>query len=349
MNKAVDVVPKQSELKKLIVHDRFNETARDLLASRISLPLSHINMQGGIDSPFYSPASGKLAIVGELLSKQGCTQSPIQSALEGRPIAGYDESINRFDCLEGSAYYTVHTLVDVKEDDYYPTCFLTFYFYTRARDLAAASPNIKLSNDPELDSKRDYVKDKIDFLAEHTPPGSILLIDGPLIGGDVYTYMMHALDRFLENNVIVLFFVKNSSSNLVTENIPALKGKYNSDMHWAHRFLRPGEATTYFLYTDAYNPENQKIFCYLKAYDLSPQRIEMHRRTFEIYKDVQPELLSLVYRLIMVQGKKDNPQVRPIAIAEEYSRAILHMANMTKAMEEVGVTPTMNQVRFGWS
>ena len=51
---------------------------------------------------------------------------------------------------------------------------------------------------------------------------------------------MRMNDALLKKNVIPIFVVKNSNSNMVTENIPELKGKFNSDMHWAYTFQKAG-------------------------------------------------------------------------------------------------------------
>ncbi len=260
----------------------------------------------------------------------------------------YDESINKFSSLEGTAFLMSHSLIVTTETDFIPLNLLTFYFYTRSKEITNKSKFIKHSTDPEIASKKDYVNDKIEFLTEYSPPGSILFIDGPLIGGDVYTFMIHAINKFLSKDIIPIFFVKNSSSNLVTDNIPELQGKYNSDMHWAYKYLKKGQRTNFFKYADRNNPDNAKIFCYLKAFDLSPQRVEFHVDTFQKYRKKIDEIMDFIYYLILVQGDLKNPQVRPIAIAEKYARDTLRLADINKLARESGLVPTMNQERFGW-
>jgi len=269
-------------------------------------------------------------------------------AAEHGPIAAYDESINRFSSLEGDAYFTSHSLVLLGTNDFLPVNLLTLYFYTRSKSITQKVSYIKYSIDPDIDSKKDFIRDKIGFLEENTPEGCILLIDGPLIGGDVYTIMIGAINRFLEKKILPAFFVKNSSSNLVTDNIPALSGKFNSDIHWAYKFLKPGQRTNFFLYADKKNPKNAKIFCYFKGFNISPQRIEFHVATFEKFKDVIPNLMDMIYYLMIVQGDKKNPQIRPIAIAEKYARETLKMIDFNKLMYHAGIVPTMNQTRFAW-
>jgi hypothetical protein len=267
---------------------------------------------------------------------------------DGLTIVAYDESVDRFDSLEGTAYCTSHSLVLIGRERYLPASYLTFYFYTRSRDIVDSSRHIKFSTNPEMDSKVDYLNDKVSFLKRTVPERTVLLIDGPLIAGDVYTRMIPAIEGFVERDVMPVFFVKNSASNMVTDNVPELKTKYNSDLHWAYKYLAKGERTSYFRYVDRNNPKNSKVFCYLKAFDGSPQRVEVHTGTFARYEHSLDDIMDVVYYLILVQGGTHNPQVRPIAVAEMYARATLKLVNVRSIMKEVGIVPTMNQQRFGW-
>ena len=70
-----------------------------------------------------------------------------------------DESINKFMSLEGAAYFTSHSLVFLAQNDYLPINLLTLYFYTRSKDISVKSSYIKYSEDPDMDSKKDYIKD----------------------------------------------------------------------------------------------------------------------------------------------------------------------------------------------
>ena len=58
--------------------------------------------------------------------------------------------------------------------------------------------------------------------------------------------------------------------------------------------------------------------------------------------------MNLIYYLLLVQGYLQNPQIRPIAVAEKYARAILKMTDIDKLVRDSGLIPTMNQERFGW-
>jgi len=155
-------------------------------------------------------------------------------------------------------------------------------------------------------------------------------------------------DVLLERNIIPIFIVKNSNSNLVTDYVPSLKGKFNSDMHWAYTTLQPGTRTNFFVYEDSVNSEFSKIFCYLKTFDISPQRVEFHPRTYKKYQGIMEEMMHLIYYLVLVQGDLKNPQLRSIAIAEKFARETLDLFDMSNLMKTLGLVPTMNQERgFG--
>ena len=69
----------------------------------------------------------------------------------------------------------------------------------------------------------------------------------------------------------------------------------------------------FFKYDDVYNEEFSKIFCYLKTFDISPQRIEFHPKTYAKYQDIMDDMMDMVYYLTLVQGDLKNPQIRLIA------------------------------------
>jgi hypothetical protein len=233
------------------------------------------------------------------------------------------------------------------KEEYLPICYLSFYFYTRSKNITQNSSFINYTEDHKADSNRDYVEDRNNFLGEWSLEKTILLIDGPLIGGNLTSYTLKLVEKLHEKWIIPIFFVKNSDSNLVTDNIVELKNRYNSDMHWSYNILKVGQRTNFVMYKDEYNPENAKIFCYLKTFGLSPQRIEFHVDTYSMYKDDMNNLMDLIYYLLLVHGDKKNPQVRPIAIAEKYARDILSMTDSYNLIKTSGLIPTMNQERFG--
>jgi hypothetical protein len=279
----------------------------------------------------------------QLDKKKGCSLAQNQYN-----ISAYDESFNKYFSLAGSGLLTSHSLIVHGDSDYLSSNNLTFYFYTRSDEICNKSEYIKKSEDTNLDSRRDYSKDRTDFIIETTPENCVLFIDGPLIGGVNNPDNIRMNEILLSKNVIPIFIVKNSNSNMVTDNIPSLKGKFNSDMHWAYTFQKAGTRTNFFKYEDIYNDEFSKIFCYLKTFDISPQRIEFHPKTYEKYQDIMEDMMDMIYYLTLVQGDLKNPQLRSIAIAEKFARETLDLFDMGNLMRSLGLVPTMNQERgFG--
>jgi len=335
-------------LNKLVFHPKFKDTISDLNKLNIKFPLP-INKELNFQSYTFPPN-------GELITKIEEIQPYNLNANNGQELAhsqisicAYDESVNNYSTLEGEAYLTSHSMAILAKEDYIPMNLLTLYFYTRAKPMADGSQSIRYSDTPEVASKKDYFTDKIEFLLEYVPENSILFVDGPLIGGDYYVLMIQAINRFLSKRIIPIFFVKNSESNLVSNNINELKYKFNSDMHWAYKFLKNGQRTNFFRYADRRNPDNAKVFCYVKGLDVSPQRIEFHAKTYAAYKDSINSIMDMIYYLILVQGKKRNPQIRPIAVAEKFAREALKLIDLEKLMKKSGFIPTMNEGRgFAW-
>ena len=189
----------------------------------------------------------------------------------------------------------------------------------------------------------------MNFLSEYCVDGSILLIDGPLIAGDGYTTFIQYVDDFCRRDILSIFFVKNSNSNMVIDNNRELSPKYNSDMHWSGDILKPGQRTSFFQYVDIHNPNNSKVFCYLKFYDnVSPVRVEFPTKVFQKYRNLASKMIDLAYYLLLVQGDKKNPQLRPIAVAEKYARETIKVIDVNREMRRAGgLTKTMNEGRWG--
>ena len=182
----------------------------------------------------------------------------------------------------------------------------------------------------------------------HVLRDSILLIDGPLVGGNLTGSTLKLIEHLHSINVAPVFFVKNSVSNLLISSIDSMRGKYNSDLHWSYQFLKAGERSNFFKYIDPVNPRNTKMFCYIKPFDhTSPQRVELHPETFALYEDNIEEMFDLMYYLMLVQGDRSNPQIRPIAIAETYAREIIKTINTRTLLKNASLTPTIDQERFG--
>ena len=262
--------------------------------------------------------------------------------------AGYDESKLKFLTLEGTAYFTTHSLVTMVEEEYLPVTLFTFYFYTKSEEIGKLSSFVKVTDDVAIESLRDYIIDRNEFLIQWTQPSTIMFIDGPLIGGNITGYSLKLIKKYHQKQIIPFFFVKNSDSNIIIDNAKELRKKYNSDIHWAYSILEPGYRSCIFKYTDEYNDENSKLFFYIKSlFHTSPQRIEFHPSTYLLIKDQLDDIIDFIYYLQLVHGDKTNLQLRPIAIAERFSREIIKLTNIYELFNNSIFTPTMNQVRFG--
>lgn len=339
---------------KLLFHPSFDATIAEIRLKKIRLPSMALPVDLDFSSYDRSQNGEVLSIIGEL-GKTKLDPARGQEQSNQMLICAYDESVNKFLGLEGTGYLTSHSLILHGEEDFIPMNLLTFYFYTRSMTLSHNSTNIRHSEDPDADSKRDYVKDRKEFLTCNIPEESIVFVDGPLIGQQMSKYTLELNDSLMERNIVPFFSVKNSTSNLVTNYVQALKGRYNSDMHWAYSYLKEGERTNFFRYEDQSDKQRAlsgkaftKVFCYLKAFNASPSRIEIDVKTFEKYQRSIPEWLDLAYYLLLAQGDPKDPQIRSVAIAEKYARATINLINFIQMMKELGITPTMNQERFAW-
>jgi len=339
-------VDRSLSYNKLLLHSNLVNTLADLNNLRILLPNydSYINMDFSL---FGYPPDAKALMRIETKFKYKLNSKVGQKYNDSNIlICAYDESVHKFTGLEGIAYFTSHSLVILK-DDYIPLNLITFYFYTRSKSICDKSRYVKYSDDPESDFKRDYVNDRNTFLLDNVPENSILLIDGPLIGKQMSSKTRILNEKLLDKEILPIFFVKNSSSNLVTDYDLELRGKFNSDMHWAYKLLRVGERSCMFKYTDQSVTENAKIFFYLKSLDLSPQRIEFDITAYKKYNKIMNGIFDLIYYLILAQGDNHNPQIRPIAIAEKFARSTINLIDIEKIMKHVGLIPSINQERFG--
>ena len=339
----------ESNLNRFFIHPHFKETIQEINTLNINLP-PNPNQQELDFEGYTFPPDAKLEAIEEIKGYK--LDAKVGEKLTQKiSIAAYDESINKFDALAGTAYTTSHSLVLQHEQEYIPTVFVSFYFYTRSEIFKEKSKYITLTNKFEEESKRDYIKDRHKFITSNTPSNIIMFIDGPLIGGQVTQLTNKLNDELLKKKIIPIFFVKNSNSNLVTDNINELKGKFNSDLHWAYNSLKEGERSAFFKYYDEYSPKKAKVFCYVKPFNVSPQRIEFHIDTFNILKKNKDEvdnILNIIYYLLLAQGDPKNPQVRTIKIAENFAREALKLYNIDKIMKEANIIPTINQERFGW-
>ena len=337
---------KVNNLNSFVLQEGYKEKIEEI--RRINFAITQSPTLEGADVPDdYSSIDNVIEPIDsigkiKLDPKNGCEFS------KNTILGGYDESKLKFETLEGTINITSHTLIEIANGEYYPVSYLTVHFYSRSKDLIEKSEYIRYSENPEIDSALDYAMDRNHFMMHYALDQSVLFIDGPLIGGNVSSYAIDLVDYLHKKNIIPIFVVKNSGSNLIVENIKSLKGKYNSDLHWAYRSLKPGERSNYFLYTDLVNRKNTKILCYIKPFSaISPQRVEFHPNTMSNYGEYLDSVLDLVFYSILVHGDRSNPQARPIAVAEMYSREVINSANVRSLLRSSSLTPTINQERFG--
>ena len=269
-----------------------------------------------------------------------------KKAIEEFSIGGFDESFAEFSAIEGSIFNTAYSYVHLTEDDWRSYNWLSNHFISRSKLVADKSEKLIHNLDPNSYFKQVYAKERADFLVDAVPPNTILFFDGPIIGNQITHYTMDMVDKLQAKKIFPVFFVKNSNSNMVTDEIKDLKHKFNSDIHWANETLKVSQCSQWFHYEDRVNNKNQKLFCYLKSFnDVSAQRIEMHPSTYHYLNNEVEKILNMIIYLMFENGDKRNPQVRPIAIAEKYARETRKYSNVQKLMKESGLIPTMNEGR----
>ncbi len=336
----------QEKLKKFIFQEDFNKKLTDVRKLNLSIMQNPTQSEFKIFDSYNSNAT--LELFEDLNKPIELDMKKGQIFSTNTVFGGYDESKLQFLTLEGTLNITSHSLLEVTQEEYLPIGYITIYFYTRASEISNKSSLIRFTNDAEGEANGDYAKDRNELISNNIPENSILFIDGPLIGGNITSYSLKLIEQLHEKNVLPVFFVKNSESNLIADNLDNIRNKYNSDLHWAYNFLKPGQRTNLFLYTDKVNNKNTKLFCYIKPFDrTSPQRIELHPETYELYKDYMGDVFDLIYYLMLVQGDRSNPQIRPIAIAEKYAREMIKTVNIQSLLKYTSLIPTINQERFG--
>jgi len=261
-------------------------------------------------------------------------------------IGAYDESFFQYDSLEGVLFLTSHSFVILTKNDWVPINLLTNYFVTSSFTISEKNNLLEYSDDQSVFLSKKYSLDRKIFLTDNVQNGSILFVDGALIGGNQTYYTIDMVKELNEMNITPIFFVKNSPSSLLIDSNEQLKKDFNSDIHWASVTLKSGEFSDWIKYTDQQNQEFSKIFCYYKPYSgFSPQRIELHPHTFIKNEYRINQLLDCISYFMIAHGDKSNPQIRPIAIAERYARETKKYVNVNKLIKSAGLVPTMNQER----
>jgi hypothetical protein len=341
-----EVYTTNKEFTRLIVHEDFTSTLDSLRERKIHL--------GEMGSNSYEAESDFDLEYGEY-ELEGITDllavslNPINGEQLNKKIdllLGYDESILSFSSLEGVGVLTSHTLVKLGETDYLPSSLISFHFYTRSRKISEGKTPIKPIENISEAINKDYSFERGKFIIDNVPNNSILFIDGPLIGKNLSYSTVQLSNQLLERNILAIFIVKNSSSNMVTNKIASLKGIYNSDLHWAFTHLKCGQRTNFFMYRDKIHHDFAKFFCYMKPFEKSPQRIEIHPNVYEKFKDNIGDIMDLIYYYYLLNGTGKNQQMRLIAIAEKFARKTIALFDLKKILKYTGVTPTVNEERF---
>lgn len=339
----------ESFYSKFIVDARFNDVINDLSKKNIHANNpTDMSLSKTDDYPYSSDV--KVQAIG-LVKKIKLDPKVGQEKTDEYRICAYDESLVKIPALEGSGYFISHSLITLSEDSYVPLIFLTFNFYTRSKAIADGNNSLTFTTEPlDLASKVQYLNDRKETLSRYTPDSSILLIDGPLIGGQITDYNMKLNAELLKREIFPIYFVKNSDSSLVIDNSTNLKGNYNSDFEWAFKTLDPGERTGLFKYTDLLDPigNKKKIFSYVKAFSAPPCRVEFDEATYLKFGKIIDEVFHMIFYLLLAQGNPQNPQTRPIAIAEAFAREALRVVDFNEVIQRSGIRPTMNYTRFGW-
>lgn len=334
-----------NDKNKIILHSDFKKVIADINRVKIR-PITKPYPCELDFSKIVFPKHGKITLI-EPFGKHPLNADNGQHQIDDFLCCGYDESKLMYKALEGQAHLTAHSMVLLSERDFEPVNYLSYYFYTRSKQISKNCSSLTLTDDPVSKANLDYVTDRNYFLKNWSIDNSVLFIDGPLIGGNISKYTVDLVEDLHKKNIIPIFFIKNSESNLVTDNSLSLINKYNSDLHWAYDFLKEGERTNFYLYSDEHNPKKfAKVFCYIKPFNVSPQRVEIHITTYLSYEKHLNKIFDLIYYLLLVQGDIKNPQIRPIAIAEKFAREVISITDQFTQIKYAGLTPIMNQVRF---
>ena len=263
------------------------------------------------------------------------------------PVFAFDESTQNYRALEGDLFFCSSVVIKIDKKYLYNLHVLPYFFSSMKKFEKHHDESIIYSKNTSEARNLVMIQTKVNIIQDSVEPGSIMLIDGPLIGGNASSYYVK-MDNYLRSkDCIPLYFVKNSNSRLIIDHDIKLQNEFNSDFHWASKYLDVLNRSAFVKYTDAHNKDNSKIFTYIKALRGFPERVEMHTKTYEKYRTYMPDILNLLSYFFIAQGDFTNPQVRPIAIAEKYARAGMKMLNIPVLLGKMGFQPTVNQVRFG--
>lgn len=262
-------------------------------------------------------------------------------------VYAYDESVQNYRALEGDLLFCSAATIKIEDKYSFNLSVLPYFLTSIGKFKNSNDEDIRFVENISEERNLIMVKTKIESIEDSIEPHSIVLIDGPLIGGNASKYIEDMDELLRRKDCIPLYFVKNSDSRLVIDTNEKLTRQFNSDFHWAASLLKTGYRTAFFKYTDQLVNRHTKVFAYLKALCGFSERVEMHSATFEKYHSLLPFLMSLIAYFYILQGDYSNPQVRPIAIAEKYAREGIRVLNIPALLSKMGFRPTINQVRFG--
>lgn len=262
-------------------------------------------------------------------------------------VYAYDESVQNYRALEGDLLFCSSATIKI-EDKYHFNLSVLPYFLTGMKKFKdSVGEDVRFAENIAEERNLIMINAKTESILESVEPHSIVLIDGPLLGGNVSGYLEDMDDALRKKDCIPLYFVKNSDSRLVIDTNENLSTEFNSDFHWTACYLRTGSRSPFFKYTERNVRRHSKVFTYMKALFGFPQRVEMCTSTYEKYTSLMPSLINLLAYFYIAQGDYSNPQVRPIAVAEKYAREGIKILNIPALLSKLGFRPTINQVRFG--
>jgi hypothetical protein len=324
--------------------------------SRIRIRLENISKKA---TSFVSFTPSEIAVKMQdfyMSATMSCLENPDQSyqvepkcnsLLSEWNIYAYDESVQNYRALEGDLLFCSSSTIKIEEKYSFNLEVLPYFLTSMKKFKNSGSGDIRFAENIAEERNLLMINAKTQSILNSVEPHSIVLIDGPLIGGNASKYIEDMDETLREKDCIPLYFVKNSDSRLVIDTNEKLSAEFNSDFHWTACQLRTGSRSPFFKYTDKYVSRHTKVFTYLKTLFGFPERVEMHTLTYEKYQALIPSLLNLLAYFYVVQGDRSNPQVRPIAVAEKYAREGIRILNIPALLSRLGFKPTINQVRFG--
>lgn len=259
-------------------------------------------------------------------------------------LSAYDESILELSSLEGKVRCIAHCSVIQNSEEFIPAGYVTVKFFTKSSLVSAKATELSdiiKSSDISKSLTDEYVKERKYFLSQAAPSDSLMFIDGPMFSGAATNGNFILIKELLSKSCRPIFFVKNSESTIITERFDFAKN-YNSDLHWAHVNLKPGQVSPIFAYTIE---DRSKAMCFMKIFEnKSPVRIEFPLKEFEEnwYGD---DVFDQIYYQYLANGNSNNIQPRIIQVSEMYAREILKSTNLYKEIERMGLTKDMNEER----